>query len=123
MSKANNNNDYNYDQASGDQLTYLEVPFYNSNCSKPNKSASLFGEAQLNNNRFRSAEMAWGSRSQGNVSLSTVTSSKLEQPASPEETPAASDVGPSNAPVFAPVPVMASTEGLFQKFLNIYLEN
>ena len=31
----------------GDQLTYLEAPFYNSNCSKPNGSASPFGEAQF----------------------------------------------------------------------------
>ena len=38
------------------------LPFYNSNCSKPNGSASLFGEAQFDNAKPRSA-IAPGSRS------------------------------------------------------------
>ena len=39
----------------GDQLTYLETAFYNSNCSKPNGSASPFGEAQFDDTKPRSA--------------------------------------------------------------------
>ena len=38
----------------GDQLTYLEAPFYNSNFSKPNGSASPFGETQLDDTKLRS---------------------------------------------------------------------
>ena len=38
-----------------DQLAYLKAPFYNSNCSKPNGSASPFGEAQLDNTKPCSA--------------------------------------------------------------------
>ena len=38
----------------GDQLTYLEAPFYNSNFSIPNRSASPFGEAQLDCAKLRS---------------------------------------------------------------------
>ena len=38
----------------GDQLTYLEAPFYNFNCSTPNGSASQFGKAQLE--RFRTLQ-------------------------------------------------------------------
>ena len=102
--------------------------FYNSNCSKPNGSASPFGEAQLNDNKFRSAEMARGSRSRRNVPPSTVGPSEPEQPVSPEGTPATSGVGPSDAPapdapVLAPVPATASTDGLFQQFMKAYLEN
>ena len=50
----------------GDQLTYLEARFYNSNCSKPNGSASLFGEAQFDNAKPRFA-MVPGSRSYRNA--------------------------------------------------------
>ena len=38
----------------GDQLIYLEAPFYNSNFSIPNSSASSFGEAQLDCAKVRS---------------------------------------------------------------------
>ena len=41
--------------------------FYNSNCSKPNGSASPFGEAQLDNTKLRSAAMAPGSCSRRNA--------------------------------------------------------
>ena len=44
----------------GDQLPYFKAPFYNSNCSKPNGSASPFGEAQFDNAKPCSA-MALGS--------------------------------------------------------------
>ena len=36
----------------GDQLIYFEAPFYNSNCSIPNGSASSFREAQLEQYRI-----------------------------------------------------------------------
>ena len=96
----------------GDQLTSLEAPFYNSNCYKPNGSASPFGEAQLNNNRLRSTERAQGSRSRRNIPPSTVGPSETEQPV---ETPATSGVRPRDAlapeaPVFTPVPATASTD-------------
>ena len=81
-------------------------PFYNSNYSKLNGSASLFEEAQLNNNKLYSAEMARGSRSQRNVPLSTIGPSKPEQPVSPKKTP-----------------VTTYTNGLFQQFMKAYLEN
>ena len=42
----------------GEQLTYLESLFYNSNCSKPNGLASPFGEAQLDDIKLRSAATA-----------------------------------------------------------------
>ena len=69
--------------------------------------------------------MAWGPRSQRNLPPSTVGSCKPEQPV---ETPATSGVRPPDAPapealVFTPVPAMASTDGLFQQFMNVYLEN
>ena len=98
----------------GDQLTSLEAaPFYNSNCSKPNGSASPFGEAQLDNTRLRSAEMARGSHSRRNVPPSMVSPSEPEQPASPEEeTPAPSDVGLPDAPVPAPTPARYTKEDL-----------
>ena len=109
----------------GDQLTYLEARFYNSNCSKPNGSASPFGEAQLNDNRLHSTEMARSSRSRRNVPPSTVGPSEPEQPVG---TPATSGVGlpdapAPEAPVFTPVPATASTDGLFQQFMKAYLEN
>ena len=44
-----------------DQVWYEQPPFYNSNFSKPNRSASLFGEAQLEDTKLRSAAMAPGS--------------------------------------------------------------
>ena len=40
----------------GNQLTYLEARFYNSNCSKPNGSASPFGDAQLDSGPQRCHE-------------------------------------------------------------------
>ena len=72
--------------------------------------------------------MARGSRSRRNVPPSTVGANELEQPVSPEGTPATSDVGPLNALapealVFTPVPATASTNGLFQQFMKAYLEN
>ena len=96
----------------------LYAPFYNSNCSIPNGSASPFGEAQLNDNKLRSSEMARGSRFQKNVPPSTVSPSETEQSVSPKETPATSGVGPldASAPnilVFPPVPATTSTDGLF----------
>ena len=36
-----------------DQVWYERPSFYNSNFSKPNGSASLFGEAQLDNTKLR----------------------------------------------------------------------
>ena len=100
-------------------------PFYNSNCSKPNRSASPFGEAQLNDNRLRSTEMTQGLYSQRNVSPSTIGPSKPEHPV---ETPATSGLGPPDtpapeAPVFTPVPALASTDGPSQQFMKTYLEN
>ena len=37
-----------------DQIWYEQSPFYNSNFSKPNKSVSPFGEAQLDNTKLHS---------------------------------------------------------------------
>ena len=112
-----------------DQLTSLKAaPFTILITSKPNRSASLFGEAQLDNNRLHSAEMAQGSCSRKNVPPSTVSSYEPEQPVSPEETPALSDIWPDentpapDAPVHAPVPAPASTDKLFQQFMKAYLE-
>ena len=36
-----------------DQVWYERPPFYNSNFSKPNESASPFGEAQLDDTKLR----------------------------------------------------------------------
>ena len=71
--------------------------------------------------------MARGSRSQRNIPPSTISPSKPEQPASPERTPAPSDLGPPDAPapetpVHAPVPVPASTDELFKQFIKAYLK-
>ena len=86
--------------------------FYNSNCCKPNRSASPFGKAQLDNNRPYSVDMAQGLHSWQNVPPSTVSPSESEQPASPEkETPTPSHLGPPDAPALdAPVPAPAPAQ-------------
>ena len=71
--------------------------------------------------------MVQGLRSWKNVPPSTVSLSKLEQPASPEGTPALNDVGPPDAPapdapVLAPGPAPTSTNELFKQFMKPYLE-
>ena len=68
--------------------------------------------------------MAQGSRSGKNVQPSTVVPSEPEQPVSPEKTPAISDVRlPDALAPDAPIPAPASTDGLFQQFMKVYLEN
>ena len=68
--------------------------------------------------------MSRGSRFGRNIQLSTVVPSEPEQPVSPKGTPAISNVGPPDAPApDAPIPTPASTDGLFQQFIKVYLEN
>ena len=55
------------------------LPFYNSNCSKPNGSASPFGEAQLDDTKLRSAAMAVGSRAQRNALPRSAGHSNLDE--------------------------------------------
>ena len=73
----------------GDQLTYLESPFYNSNCSKPNGLASPFGEAQLDDTKLRSAAMVPDSRSCRNALPRSAGYGDLDELGDPKErTPA-----------------------------------
>ena len=72
--------------------------------------------------------MAWGLRSQRNVSPSTVGPSKLEQPVSLKKTPATNNVGPPDAsapdvPDLIPVLTTTFTNELFQQFIKAYIEN
>ena len=67
--------------------------------------------------------MARSSRSWRNIPPSTIVPSEPEQPVSPEETPATSDVGPPDAPApDAPLPAPSSTNELFKQFNKAYLE-
>ena len=77
----------------GDQLTYLEARFYNSNCSKPNGSASPFGEAQLDDTKLRSVATAL--RFRRNVQRASVGGSNSDAfgDSSEQETPAPSNAG------------------------------
>ena len=77
----------------GDQLTSLEAPFYNSKNSKPNGSASPFGDAQLDDTKLHSAAMALCSRwNVQRVSVGQSDSNALGD-FSKQGTPAPSDAG------------------------------
>ena len=94
-----------------DQLTYLEAPFYNSNCSKPNESASPFRKAQLDDTKPHSAVTKLCNDGNGLLLLqkrpATLpfghSNSDALRDSSNQRTPAPSDAG-------SPVPTTASAK-------------
>ena len=106
----------------GDQPIALRPTlFYKSNCSKPNGSASPFGEAQLNDTELRSAAMAPGSRFHKNAPPCSAGHSN------PDEIGDFSEQGiPASSNAGGPVPNTASakyTEEDLQRITNSCMDS